>query len=254
MSDVPFSRELICRLAGARQAAALTGAGVSAESGIPTFRDPDGLWEKFDPQELANVEAFLKNPELVQSWYAHRRSLAHEKEPNSGHRALAALEELVPSFTVVTQNVDNLHQRAGSRSVIELHGNITHSYCMDCGQTADEDDLVVLAEGEVATCPTCGGLIRPDVVWFGEMLPEGAMEAAHVAAAQADVFLSIGTSAVVYPAADLPLTAKEHGAYVAEINLEPSAISDAASEVITGKAGELLPRLVAAVRAEQQDD
>ena len=248
MATYPFSQELVRRLARAGRAAVLTGAGISAESGVPTFRDPEGLWEKFEPQELANAEAFLENTELVQEWYAHRRKLVTETRPNPGHEALADLERIVPAFTVITQNVDNLHQRAGSREVVELHGNLMRSYCMDCGGEANDIDMTALKSGNPAVCEDCGGLIRPDVVWFGEMLPEGAMESAHEAASQADVFLSIGTSAVVYPAAGLPAAAKEQGAYVAEINVKRSALSDAVDEVVLGKAGEVLPQLVKAVR------
>ncbi len=244
----PFTEELVERLARARRVAALTGAGVSAESGIPTFRDPGGLWQRFRPEELANVQAFLNNPELVQGWYAHRRSVALEKAPNAGHQALAALETLVPDFLLITQNVDNLHQRAGNRNVAELHGNITQSYCIDCRRTATEQDMQPLASGTPARCPACDGYIRPDVVWFGELLPEGVMERAGAAAQRADVFLSVGTSAVVYPAAGLPVLAREAGAYVAEVNIAASAIARHVDEVVLGKAGEVLPRLVEAVR------
>ena len=245
---MPFSSELVRRLRQADRVTVLTGAGISAESGIPTFRDPDGLWQRFRPEELANVRAFLRNPVLVQGWYAHRQRLAGETEPNPGHYALAELEALVPHFTLVTQNVDNLHRRAGSEHVIELHGNITRSSCIDCGTAAGNEDLAPLAEGTPVRCTACGGLIRPDVVWFGEMLPEGAMEAASEAAAAADVFLSIGTSAVVYPAAGLPLLAAESGAYAAEINVERSAVAAHMSEVVTGPSGAVLPELIKAVR------
>jgi NAD-dependent deacetylase len=132
MTDSNIPEKLISRLARARRVVVLTGAGISAESGVPTFRDPGGLWQKFKPEELANVEAFLRNPELVQGWYRHRRAIVRDVHPNPGHDALARLQEMVPEFTLVTQNVDNLHQRAGSRDVIELHGNITRSYCIDC--------------------------------------------------------------------------------------------------------------------------
>ncbi len=247
MMAVPFSHTLVERLAQARRVAVLTGAGISAESGIPTFRDPGGLWQKFRPEELANVSAFLRNPELVQGWYRHRRLVALEKAPNAGHDALVALEKLVLDFTLVTQNVDDLHNRAGSKNVLELHGNITHNYCINCERAATDEALVPLAEGTAMRCHDCGGLLRPDVVWFGEMLPEGAMEKAERAAQRADVFLSIGTSAVVYPAAGLPLTAKKWGAYVAEINVEASAIASYVDEVILGKAGAVLPKLVEAV-------
>ena len=254
MSTPPFSNDLVTRLAAARHVAVLTGAGISAESGIPTFRDPGGLWEQFRPEELANVRAFLRNPELVQGWYAHRRHAAHATQPNAGHRALAELERLVPAFLLITQNVDNLHQRAGSEAVAELHGNITRTYCVDCGRDATEDELSSLAEGTPARCTACDGLLRPDVVWFGEMLPEEAMAQAQAAAHRADVFLSIGTSAVVYPAAGIPLLAKEHGAYVAEINIEPSAIADAVDEVVLGKAGQVMPQLVSALKAAQASE
>ncbi len=243
-----FSDELVKRLSRARHVAVLTGAGISAESGIPTFRDENGLWERFKPEELANVRAFLRNPELVQKWYEHRRSVAHEKEPNAGHLALAAMETVIADFTLVTQNVDDLHRRAGSRHVVELHGNITRSYCIDCLQPADGEVMRPTAEGKRALCRSCGGLIRPDVVWFGEMLPEGALETAYAAAEDAEVFLSVGTSAVVYPAAGIPLQARARGAYVAEINVEPSAIAGELDEVVLGRAGDVLPALVDAVK------
>ncbi len=249
MPDQPFSPVLVKRLARAESIAVLTGAGISAESGVPTFRDPGGIWEKFSPQELANVEAFLQNPELVQGWYAHRRRLVEGVEPNAAHRALADLEATAGDFTLITQNVDNLHHRAGSQNVLELHGNLTRSYCIECERPATDADLAPLAEKRQALCPGCEGLLRPDVVWFGEMLPEGAVEKAHAAAERADVFLSIGTSAVVYPAAQVPLVAREAGAYVAEVNPEPSAIAAYLDETVVGKAGAVLPALVEAVRA-----
>ena len=249
-----FSGELVQRLSSARHVAVLTGAGISAESGIPTFRDKDGLWERFKPEELANVRAFLRNPELVQKWYEHRRSVAHQTQPNAGHRALAELEALIEDFTLVTQNVDDLHRRAGSRRVIELHGNITRSYCIDCAQPAGEEVMRPVAEGRRAVCPSCGGLVRPDVVWFGEMLPEGAMETAYAAAERADVLLSVGTSAVVYPAAGIPLQAKAAGAFVVEVNIEPSAIADEMDEVVLGRAGEVLPALVESVKRNKNSE
>lgn len=244
-----FSDTLVQKLAEAERVAVLTGAGISAESGVPTFRDPDGLWQRFKPEELANIDAFMRNPVLVQGWYAHRREVVENVEPNPGHDALAALERLVPHFLLATQNVDGLHRRAGSQNIIELHGTITQSSCLDCGKIATADELDAIGDDQEARCSACGGLLRPDVVWFGEMLPEGAMERSARAAAQADVFLSVGTSAVVYPAAGLPLVAKENGAYVAEVNVERSAIADALDEVVLGPSGEVLPALVAAVEA-----
>lgn len=239
------SDEVTDRIRNAEHVAVLTGAGISAESGIPTFRDPGGLWEEFEPQELANVDAFLDNPELVQGWYRHRRQVVEDAEPNDGHRALVDLETHVDAVTVVTQNVDDLHNRAGSRTVVELHGNITHNYCMDC-----ETDVApgrvdeAIQDGQPATCPECGGLVRPDVVWFGEMLPPGAMDAASEAAQTADVFFSIGTSTVVYPAARLPMLAKESGAYVVEVNPDPTPITGDVHESLQGPAGEVLPKII----------
>lgn len=248
-----FSDALVDRLARAEHVAVLTGAGISAESGIPTFRDPGGLWEEFEPQELANVEAFLDNPELVQGWYQHRRQVVEDAEPNAGHRALADLDGHVPTVSVVTQNVDDLHNRAGSSTVIELHGNITHNYCMDCGREAAPETVdAAVEDGTPARCSDCNGLVRPDVVWFGERLPPDAVERADAATGRADVFLSVGTSAVVYPAARFPVVAKERGAYVAEVNPDTTGVSDEVDESIRGPAGQVLPALVDAV-AERRE-
>ncbi len=247
-----FSDTLVDYLADADHVAVLTGAGISAESGVPTFRDEDGLWEKFDPQELANVEAFLDNPELVQGWYRHRRQVVEEAEPNAGHRALAELEADVPDLAVITQNVDDLHNRAGSSTVIELHGNITHNYCMDCERSIDAETVdTAIQDGTPARCMTCDGLIRPDVVWFGERLPPDAVEQADAATSRADVFLSVGTSAVVYPAAQFPVEARANGAYVAEVNPDTTGITDEVDESIRGPAGEVLPALRDAVAARR---
>ena len=249
-----FSSTLVQRLAAARRVAVLTGAGVSAESGVPTFRDPDGLWQRFRPEELANVRAFLANPVLVQGWYAHRRAVVEDVEPNAGHLALAELERLIVArggqFLLATQNVDGLHARAGSRRLVELHGSLLRSYCIDCERPASgaEASGEGAADGEPARCAACGGLVRPDVVWFGEMLPGEAVERAERAAVGADVFLSVGTSGLVFPAAGLPLAAKAAGAYVAEVNPEPSAHAREFDEAVAGRSGEVLPALVRAVR------
>ncbi len=249
----PFSDLLVEHLATANRVVVLTGAGISAESGVPTFRDPGGLWQQFRPEELANIDAFLRNPALVQGWYAYRRAVVEEVQPNPGHFALADLElgvcERGGDFLLATQNVDGLHARAGSDRIIELHGSLTRSYCIDCERSATKAELSAIESGEPAACPSCNGLLRPDVVWFGEMLPDGALERAADAAATCEVLLSIGTSAVVYPAAGLPLIARENGAYVAEINPERSDIASRLSEHVAGKAGEVLPRLIDAVRA-----
>lgn len=233
-------------LRGARSVAALTGSGVSAESGVPTFREAQtGLWERFDPQRLATPEAFARTPALVWEWYEWRRELVSRAEPNPGHRALADLERLVPRLTLVTQNVDGLHRRAGSRAVIELHGNILRTRCSGCGEPAEDHP----ADEKPPPCPRCGALLRPDVVWFGEMLPPGSMEAASEVARGCDLFLCVGTSGVVYPAAALPFEALEAGATVVEVNPEETPLSPHADHALRGRAGEILPALVETLRS-----
>ena len=242
------SNTLIDHLRDADRVAVLTGAGISAESGIPTFRDPGGIWEKFEPQELANVEAFLDNPELVQGWYRHRRQVVEDAEPNEGHRALVRLEQHVDLVTTITQNVDDLHNRAGSSQVVELHGNITRNYCTDCEQEIDAARIdAAIEDGRPATCPECEGLVRPDVVWFGETLPPDAMDRASEATTNCVVFLSVGTSTVMYPAARLPMLAKEAGAYVVEVNPDRTPISGNVDEYLAGPAGEVLPAILSAL-------
>lgn len=232
-------------LARAERVVAFTGAGISAESGVPTFRGTDGIWAKFKPEELANLNAFLRNPELVWEWYAARKKVIAEVQPNPGHYALAEMEQIFPSFAVVTQNIDNLHRRAGSRRVFELHGNIERNYCMQCGTPFTNE--YVLQGPAVPRCH-CGGLIRPDVVWFGEFLPEDEWAGAEQACRSADVLLSIGTSGVVYPAASLPLEAKRGGAYIIEVNCETTPLTDYADEFLQGKAGDILPLLVREIK------
>ena len=238
-----FDPRLVQKFRGARRVVALTGAGISAESGIPTFRDAQtGLWARFRPEELATAAAFRRDPKLVWDWYEWRRGLVAQAAPNAGHRALARLEGLVPGFTLVTQNVDGLHVRAGSQRVIELHGNIHRSKCF-------EEDVVV-EEGIAAPdgpprCPRCGAPLRPDVVWFGETLPPQALAAAEAAARECDLLFSIGTSAAVFPAAQLPVTALESGAMVVEINKDRTRLTGVATFSLLGQAGEILPRLLA---------
>ncbi len=244
-----FSETLIQRLLTASRVAVLTGAGISAESGVPTFRGKDGLWRRFRPEELATVEAFLKNPTLVWEWYNYRRQIVTEVRPNPGHLALVELEEFVPDLAVITQNVDGLHQRAGSRKVLELHGNIMRSRCMACGRVYTE---LSFENGQVPRCQ-CGGLVRPDVVWFGEMLPQDVLEEAYHYARTASVFLSVGTSALVQPAASLPLEARDYWAYVVEINPETTPITRKVHEHIPGKAGEILPKLVETLRRSKAE-
>jgi NAD-dependent deacetylase len=230
--------DLMCRV---NNVCVLTGAGISAESGVPTFRSPDGLWSKFKPEELANFDAFMRNPTLVWEWYQHRRTVMRDVQPNAGHRALAELEEMIPAFTLVTQNVDNLHARAGSRKVLELHGNLERSYCVQCGAYAA--DATTGETVGLPRCKRCGGMLRPDVVWFGEMLPQDIFGEAEEAAGNSELFLTVGTSAVVYPAASLPHIAREHGAYVVEVNPEVTEVSQWVDERLGVSAGEALPAL-----------
>lgn len=236
-----FSSYLIERLKSAQKIAVLTGAGISAESGVPTFRGEQGLWKKYRPEELANFDAFMRNPDLVWEWYMFRRELIEAVLPNPGHRALARLESFFPDFTLITQNVDGLHHKAGSRRILELHGNIMRSRCVDCG--VESMTAGMNTPGELPIC-SCGGRMRPDVVWFGEMLPADVLYRASEAARSCDVFFSIGTSAIVQPAASLPLAAKEAGAAVVEINVEPTVISGSVDFSILGKSGEVLPKLL----------
>jgi NAD-dependent deacetylase len=246
-----FSERLLERLSSATSVAALTGAGISVESGVPTFRGSEGLWKKFKPEELASFDAFIRNPDLVWEWYSYRKKLIAEVKPNPGHYALADMEKLFQGFAVITQNIDNLHQRAGSTRVYELHGNIERNYCIDCGRRYRTQELA--SATSAPRCIDCSGLIRPDVVWFGELLPADQWALADRTAHSADVFFSIGTSAIVYPAASLPLTARESGAYVVEINAETTPLSDIADETIIGKAGEILARLVDAIREKRMN-
>ncbi|MBN1448403.1 MAG: NAD-dependent deacylase [Bacteroidetes bacterium] len=232
-------------LASARHVAVLTGAGISAESGVPTFRTGGGLWERYDPHQLATFEAFSHDPDLVWSWYSWRRNTIRAVQPNPGHHALVEAETLFPQFSLITQNVDNLHRRAGSREVHELHGNIERCTCLNCGRFFHEDEA---PPTETALRCDCGGLIRPDVVWFGEALPLTELQFAQQAAAECDLFLSVGTAAMVYPAAALPLIARQHGAYTVEINPEPSAIAREMDECIAAASGTVLPVLIDAAR------
>ncbi len=243
----PFSSGLQTVLARAERVVAFTGAGISAESGVPTFRGEDGIWKKMRPEELASMEGFLANPALVAEWYRHRRTIVRSVRPNAGHLALAEMEQLFPHVTVVTQNIDNLHRRAGSSNVVELHGNVERNYCMRCGTRYGEEELP-LPEG-IPSCMRCGGLIRPDVVWFGEMLPEDAWEEASRACGAADLLIAIGTSGVVYPAASLPFAGKRAGAFLVEINPEPTPLTPSADECLPGPAGSVLPLLVDRARA-----
>lgn len=236
-----LSDRLLKRLEKAYSVAVLTGAGISASSGIPTFRGKDGIWKKFKPEELANYNAFVKNPKLVWEWYGWRRNLIKNVRPNPAHYALVDLENIFKDFAVITQNVDNLHSLAGSNKLIELHGNIMRNKCIECGKPFEGD--FNLKEG-IPKCTTCGGMIRPDVVWFGENLPEDQIMAAQELAMRCEVFFSIGTSSIVEPAASLPYMAKGNGAYLVEINIEETPLTGSANEFIQGPADKILPELI----------
>ena len=235
-----FSRALKSLLRPDKRVVVLTGAGISAESGVPTFRGKDGLWKKFKPEELATFDAFISNPQLVWEWYEYRRKLISEVKPNPGHHSLVKMEGFFENFHLITQNVDGLHQKAGSKDIIELHGNIKRNKCIKCGRKYEELEF---SPGEIPPKCRCGGMLRPDVVWFGEMLPSQAINEAYKVSSLCDIFFSIGTSAVVYPAAHLPVVAKQGGAYLVEINIERTELSALADEVFLGKAGEIMPEI-----------
>ena len=228
-------------LRDASSIAVLTGAGVSAESGVPTFRGENGLWKQYRAEDLATPGAFERDPKLVWEWYDWRRSLIALAQPNPGHYALAGAESRARNFKLITQNVDGLHELAGSRNVLRLHGSIWILRCLECARER-EDRRTPLPE--LPPRCECGGLLRPGVVWFGEPLPEKAWQAAQKAARSTDLFLLVGTSAVVYPAAGLASIAKSSGARVVEINIE-SALAGTVDEFLQGPSGELLPQLMA---------
>lgn len=232
---------------GSRHLLVLTGAGISADSGIPTFREArTGLWERYDPQELATPEAFRRDPALVYAWYHWRREHVAAAEPNAGHRAIAELEERLPRVSLVTQNVDGLHRQAGNRHVVEFHGNIREDRCFDCGRSAGEPRPGSDADGP-PSCGACGGLLRPAVVWFGETIPEAALSAATQAVEDCDAVLVVGTSSLVYPAAALPDLALRRGAPAIEVNPDETPFTPRATVSLRGTAAEVLPPLVASL-------
>jgi NAD-dependent deacetylase len=250
-----MSQEIVAILKQATSLVVLTGAGISAESGIPTFRDAlTGLWAEFRAEDLATPQAFERDPEMVARWYDQRRLNCAAARPNPGHDALARLEEHFAQpgkqFLLLTQNVDRLHQRAGSKRVLELHGSLWVWRCLDCANEAEETGP---AFSDYPPRCTCGGPRRPGVVWFGEMLDPAVIDQAHGALAKCDVFISLGTSAVVEPAASFIYLAKRAGASTIEINLQPTPISDVVDYSLMGKTGEVLPKVVAALIGESSD-
>jgi NAD-dependent deacetylase len=233
----------IDKIRNAKRIVFFSGAGMSEESGIATFRGKDGIWNKLKPEELANFDAFMKNPEMVWEWYSYRRYIVRHAVPNKGHLAIAEFQKYIPEITVITQNIDNLHKRAGSKNIFELHGNIERNYCVKCRTFYNE----IKEQIELPKCK-CGGLIRPDVVWFGEYLPEDQFDGAEKASLNCDIFFVVGTSAVVYPAASLIYAAKNIGAFIIEINIEKTEISSIADKSLIGKAGEILPEILEKIK------
>jgi NAD-dependent deacetylase len=242
--QVTIPPQLIEKLRQARRVTVLTGAGTSAESGVPTFREAQtGLWAQYNPEELATPQAYARNPKLVWEWYSWRRKLVSEARPNPGHDALVTMEQHISQFTLITQNVDGMHQRAGSRRVIELHGNIARTKRADdhtIVETWDETDEVP------PHCPHTGQMLRPDVVWFGESLPADALNAANEASANCDLFFSVGTSGVVQPAASLPFIAHRAGGVLVVVNLDATPHVPLATYHLRGGSGAVLPALVRA--------
>jgi NAD-dependent deacetylase len=246
-------------LAAARRLAVFTGAGMSAESGIPTFRDAQtGLWAQFDPEQLATAAAFEADKALVWGWYRSRMTLVERAQPNAGHLAIAALERMKPGLVVVTQNVDDLHERAGSSDVVHLHGSLFSPRCFACARPFAYDRPAVPDTREPATradppmCRHCNGPVRPGVVWFGEPLPEEAWSRAERLMAEGDAVVVVGTSGVVQPAASLPAIAKRHRKPIVEINPEPSALSPLADVAYRAKAADGLPSIVTAMQKRQE--
>lgn len=244
--DNVFPKEVIAKLKQVKSCVVLTGAGVSAESGVPTFRDAlTGTWSNFNVEEFATPEAFRKDPKKVWDWYEYRRGLLKDIKPNPGHFAIAEMEKIFPDFWLITQNIDGLHQRAGNKNVLEIHGNICRNKCFEENTIIDD---IGDSKETPPRCPNCGGYVRPDVVWFHEPLPEYEMEKSVEVSSQCDLFIVAGTSAVVFPAAELPIIAKRSGAYVIETNIEKTSISTQIDATILGKSGRTLPELVKCIR------
>jgi NAD-dependent deacetylase len=259
MNDITIADTLIQKLQTAKHLVVLTGAGVSAESGIATFRDAlTGLWENYDAETLASEDGFLADPALVWGWYEWRRNKVLQSNPNPAHVAIAKLATAVPKFTLVTQNVDDLHERAGSQNVLHLHGSLHHPRCLNCNtpyelpvESTQQEVQLKESRIEPPKCLLCDGDIRPGVVWFGESLPVDSWEDSVEACEQCDVMLIVGTSAAVYPAASLPHIANKNGATVVQVNPMVTSFNAIATYNFHGKAGEILPQLYAAAFSQQ---
>lgn len=234
------SKTVIEKLQNAKRLVFFTGAGISAESGIPTFRGEEGIWNKFKPEELANFNSFIKNPNLVWEWYQFRRELVKKALPNEGHLSITEFQKYF-EVTVVTQNVDNLHRRAGCNNICELHGNIEKNYCIECKRRFD---FIEFPQSEISPKCECGGLIRPDIVWFGEMLPAEEYSKSEKAARECDILFSVGTSSIVFPAAYIPYEAVDSDKFVVEINPDETEFSNAANEVYREKSGVILKSIL----------
>ena len=241
MNSMNALQEIRSRLAGARSVAILTGAGISADSGVPTFRGADGLWRNFRAEDLATPEAFARDPRLVWEWYNWRRELIATKSPNAAHQALVELERRIERFWLITQNVDGLHRAAGSTRLSEIHGNIWRVRCTDCSRVEDNREVPIPL---LPSCGACGGLLRPHIVWFGESLDEEDLRRSYAALESCEMLLIIGTSGIVYPAASFAPVAKSAGAFVAELNLDPTPHSDTVDVSLKGRAKDLVPALL----------
>lgn len=244
--DLPS--EFINRIEQAKQVVILTGAGVSRESGLDTFRDVGGYWSRYNPYELASPHGFQSNPLLVWQWYQARRDRASQVEPNPGHFAIAGMEKYFSEFYTFTQNVDRLHHRAGSNKVFELHGTIFETHCFNCGLRYSDDFRIGETIDTIPRCRRCNGLIRPSVVWFGENLPYEVLKMAYEKSQSCDIFFTIGTSSEVYPAADLPHQAKSNSAYIVEINPNETSFTHYADLSLREKSGEILPEILKIIK------
>jgi NAD-dependent deacetylase len=243
-----FSASIIAAFDPAKKIVVLTGAGISAESGVPTFRGEDGLWRRYRAEELATLAAFQANPKLVWEWYDWRRGIIGKAAPNPGHRAIAEMEQIFPHLSLITQNVDGLHRRAGTTRLIEIHGNLWQVRCVREGRMQEDTRCPLPA---IPPRCECGALLRPHVIWFGEPLDQGDLAQAYGLIEECDLLLVVGTSAVVQPVASFPLIAKQAGAFVLEVNMGPTPLSSIADASFHGKAGEVLPALLQEIKSHR---